>query len=220
LSAQDIEYLGRMDDQVKVRGFRIEPGEIESVLRQHGSVRQALVVAREDKPGDQRLVAYLVIEKPAPLVEELRHLLKAQLPAYMIPATFVFLEKLPLTSNGKIDRRALPAPGTKAEEGTIGFVAPRLKLERIVAGLWRELLGVEQVGLHDNFFDMGGHSLLLVQLHYRLQAVLNRPVPITMLFQYPTLSALTKYLSGPSSLPQRTGPRRSQRVPQLQELAV
>jgi hypothetical protein len=215
LPNRDIEYLGRVDDQIKIRGFRIEPGEIESMLRQHPSVREAVAILREDQPGDKRLVAYAATPPPAPTAAELRSFLQSRLPDYMLPAAIVVLDKLPLTRNGKIDRRALPASGQPQTDEE--FIPPRTKLERTVAGMWQELLRVEKVGLHDNFFEMGGHSLMLVQLHYQLQAALERDVPITTLFQYPTISALTKHLTASPVIPQRKLQERVNRIRELQE---
>jgi amino acid adenylation domain-containing protein len=218
LPGREIEYLGRVDAQVKVRGFRIEPGEIESTLCQHPTVREAVVLLREDKPGDQRLIAYVARSRPA--VDDLREFLKVRIPDYMIPSVIVTLEKLPLTRNGKIDRRALPAPGPEFRDAGQPFAAPRTKLERSIAGIWQDLLGVKKVGLQDNFFEMGGHSLLLVQLHYRLQAELSRVVPITTLFQYPTIRALSEHLSAEPALSARKAQQRLRRMQELQEIGV
>lgn len=218
LPGRDIEYLDRVDDQIKIRGFRIEPGEIESLLGQHPSVREAAVVVREDTPGEKRLVAYAVIRPPDPAPGELRRFLQERLPDYMLPSAVVVLDRLPLTSNGKIDRRALPVPDQPQTANE--FVGPRTKLERTVAGMWQELLGVKKVGLHDNFFEMGGHSLLLVQLHYRLQAALSRDVPITTLFQYPTVSALTRHLIESPASASRPGRTNSRRRRELQDADV
>ncbi|HEV3052502.1 MAG TPA: amino acid adenylation domain-containing protein, partial [Longimicrobium sp.] len=154
-----LEFLGRTDFQVKVRGFRIEPGEIEAVLRRHADVREALVIVREDQPGEPRLVAYVVGRVEA---EELREHLRKSVPEYMVPAAFVVLEALPLSPNGKLDRRALPAP--ELVSGETGYVAPRLPLEAALAGIWAEVLGRARVGVNENFFDLGGHSLLLVKV--------------------------------------------------------
>ena len=216
LPDRDIEYLGRMDQQIKVRGFRIEPGEIEAVLRQLPSTRQAIVVLREIQPGDRRLVAYLVTDPPAPGLEEIRNLLKSRLPDYMVPAAIVLLDSLPLTINGKIDRAALPAPGPEAVAKAPVFAAPGPGLERLIAGIWQDLLGVEAVGVHDHFFEMGGHSLLLVQMHARLQAALLRPVPITELFQCPTISALSRRLSAEPAAPLGGVEQRLRRMKALQ----
>ncbi|MER6899797.1 amino acid adenylation domain-containing protein, partial [Amycolatopsis sp. NPDC000740] len=159
-----LEFLGRADHQVKIRGYRVELGEIESVLSDHPAVRDAVVVLREDAPGDQRLVGYLVPEPgvapPAPA--ELVASLSRDLPEYMVPAAFLVLDRIPLTANGKLDRAALPAPGRDALGVTAGMVRPRTDDERRVAAVWQEVLGVEQVGVHDNFFELGGHSIRAV----------------------------------------------------------
>ena len=190
----NIEYSGRLDHQVKVRGFRIELGEIESVLSQHPVVHEAVVLAREDVPDDKRLVAYIVSNQQSPLsIKELRNFLKEKLPEYMVPAAFVPLETLPLTSNGKVDRRALPAPESERQSEE-AYVAPQNELEKIIAGIWQELLNVEKIGVHDNFFDLGGHSLLIVQVHSRLHEVVDKELSITDMFRYPTIEKLTKYL--------------------------
>ncbi|HEX9937152.1 MAG TPA: amino acid adenylation domain-containing protein, partial [Longimicrobium sp.] len=186
----EIEYLGRTDFQVKVRGFRIEPGEIEARLREHDGVREAVVVAREDAPGDRRLVAYYVGEAVEP--DALRAHLSHRLPGYMVPAAYVRLERLPLTPSGKVDRRALPAPARAA--GDAGYLAPRLPLEQTVAAIWAEVLGVERVGVRENFFDLGGHSLLLLRVQTRLQETLGREVPLMDLFRFTTVAALTRQL--------------------------
>ena len=158
-----IEFLGRLDNQVKVRGFRIELGEIEAVLGRMPQVRQAVVVVREDAPGDQRLVAYVVAQGATEdLVEQLRSRLRESLPEYMVPSAFVMVEKLPLTPNGKVDRNALPAPAGSAYASR-GYAAPRTECESALAAVWCEVLKVERVGVHDNFFDIGGHSLLAIE---------------------------------------------------------
>ncbi|HEX2191027.1 MAG TPA: amino acid adenylation domain-containing protein, partial [Longimicrobiaceae bacterium] len=194
-----LEFLGRLDQQVKIRGFRIEPGEVEAALHAHPAVRDAAVVVREDAPGDRRLVAYVVAaDGGAPPAEELRGHLQGRLPEYMLPAAFVALDALPLTPNGKLDRRALPAPeGGPARE----YVAPRTPTETALAALWAELLRVERVGTGDNFFDLGGHSLLLVQLHARLQERWGDGVSITDLFQFSTLGDLARHLDRPREAP-------------------
>jgi amino acid adenylation domain-containing protein/non-ribosomal peptide synthase protein (TIGR01720 family) len=164
LPGRDIEYLGRIDHQVKIRGFRIELGEIESVLCQHAAVREAAVMAREDAPGAKRLVAYLVSPQPAPEVSDLRKHLKKQLPEYMVPAAFVFLERLPLTTNGKVDRKALPVPEQQRPELAGRFAAPRTPSETKLATIWTRVLRLERVGIHDNFFELGGDSILSIQV--------------------------------------------------------
>src|SRR5436305_9053327 len=186
-----LEFLGRIDQQVKVRGFRIELGEIEACLAGHPEVRQSLVLVREDTPGDARLTAYLVPAAGRRLSPgELRAFLRERLTEYMVPSSLVFLEKMPLLPNGKVDRRGLPkpeaAPSTRAQ-------TPRTEVGRAVAAVWREVLGAAAVGLEDNFFDLGGHSLLMV----RVQAGLRRSgleVSLTELFQYPTVKALATHL--------------------------
>lgn len=163
LPGRDIEYLGRIDHQVKIRGFRIELGEIESVLCRHPAIREAVVVAREDVPGVKTLAAYLVTVSPAPEVGMLREHLKKSVPDYMVPATFVLLDKFPLTNNGKIDRKALPAPEQNRPELADGYVAPRTSLEERLAAIWSKVLRVQRVGVHDNFFELGGDSILSIQ---------------------------------------------------------
>jgi len=185
-----LEHLGRLDDQAKVRGFRIELGEIEAVLAEHPEVRQAVVLAREDVPGDKRLVAYLVADHPpADLVGKLRALLRASLPEYMVPAAFVLLEALPLTPNGKIDRKALPLPD-RSGSTQAAYVAPHTPTEEILAGTWGELLRAERVGIEDNFFDLGGHSLLAVQVVSRVRQALGVELQLRDLFAAPTVSRL------------------------------
>jgi amino acid adenylation domain-containing protein len=192
----EIEYFGRTDFQVKVRGFRIEPGEIEARLAEHPGVREARVIVREDEPGEKRLVAYVVGGVEA---DELREHLRHSLPGYMVPEAFVPLERLPLTPNGKLDRKALPAPEYAADADR--YVAPRTGAERKVAAVWAEVLGVESVGAHDRFFDLGGHSLLLVRVQARLREAFGQPVPITHLFRYLTVSALAAALDAPAPEP-------------------
>ncbi|WP_157375981.1 AMP-binding enzyme, partial [Burkholderia ubonensis] len=156
----NLDYLGRNDFQVKIRGFRIELGEIETQLARLPDVRDVAVIAREDVPGDKRLVAYLCPRAPASLdIESLRAHLKAHLPDYMVPSAFVCLEQLPLTPNGKLDRKALPAPDLDALH-TRRYEPPVGEVEHALADIWAQLLNVERVGRHDNFFDLGGHSLL------------------------------------------------------------
>ena len=191
LADGNIEFLGRIDHQVKVRGFRIELGEIEAVLAGHEGVRETVVVAREDEPGEKRLVAYLVAaQETAPTVSELRSLLKGRLPEYMVPSAFVVLDELPLTPNGKVDRRALPAPDHTRPELEEAFVAPRTPVEEVVAGIWAEVLGMEQVGIHDNFFELGGHSLKATQVVSRVREAFQVELPLRSLFESPTVAEL------------------------------
>ncbi|HVW83946.1 MAG TPA: amino acid adenylation domain-containing protein, partial [Bryobacteraceae bacterium] len=164
LPGGDIEYLGRIDDQVKIRGFRIELGEIESLLTRHPSIRESKVIAREDTPGTKRLVAYLVVRGLTPDTNELRTYLKSKLPDYMTPAAFVFLDKLPLTASGKIDRKALPAPQAERPDLAARYVAPRSASEKILAAVWAKVLRVARPGINDNFFELGGDSILSIQM--------------------------------------------------------
>jgi natural product biosynthesis luciferase-like monooxygenase protein len=192
-----VEFLGRFDHQVKVRGYRIELGEIEAALLGHAGVRETVVVAREDTPGDVRIVAYLVAAgKQAPDTSELKEHLRATLPDFMVPAHFVTLPALPQTPNGKIDRKALPAPDTaNAPVVAAEFVAPTGDLEEAIATIWKDVLKLPQVGIQDNFFDLGGHSLLAVQAHRRLRESLQRDLSITDIFRFPTIQTLSQYLS-------------------------
>jgi acyl carrier protein len=190
-----IEFLGRMDHQVKIRGHRIELLEIEAVLGQHASVRETAVIAREDAPGDQRVVAYVVCQPGAPReAKGLRNFLLAHLPEYMVPSGFVFLDHLPQTPNGKIDRRALPAPDGVPARDASQFVASRTPVEEILAELWADLLGVDRVGAEDNFFELGGHSLLATQLMTRLRAVFRIELPLGVIFEASTVSGLAAYM--------------------------
>jgi amino acid adenylation domain-containing protein len=182
-----VEFLGRIDHQVKVRGFRIELGEIESALLRHESVREAVVVAREAAAGDLRLVAYLSGDNVPP-VTELRSHLKETLPEHMIPSMFVVLDALPLTPNGKVDRKALPAPEASRPDTGETYVAPRNPVEEVLAGIWAEVLGVERVGVEDNFFDLGGHSLLVTQVVSRARSAFNVELPLRSLFENPTVA--------------------------------
>jgi amino acid adenylation domain-containing protein len=192
-----LEFLGRLDHQVKLRGFRVELGEVEAALGQHPGVREAAVLAREAAPGDLRLVAYVVgAGEAAPAPEELRAFLRARLPEYMVPAAFVALESLPLTPNGKVDRRALPAPELGARAADRPYQAPATALERVLAELWGEVLGVPAsgVGVHDNFFELGGHSLLATQLVARVRDHLQAELPLRHVFEAPTVAGLAELI--------------------------
>jgi acyl-coenzyme A synthetase/AMP-(fatty) acid ligase/acyl carrier protein len=197
----NIEFLGRADSQVKVRGFRIELGEIETVLEQHPAVRQCVALAREDTPGDsspvlgtgRRLVAYVVPKQmPGPTLSELRSFLKEKLPQYMLPSAFVFLDTLPLTPSGKVDRAALPAPDQIRPELEKTFVAPRTPVEIMLAEIWAKVLGLNEVGVHDDFFELGGHSLLATQVISRVRDALHVEIPLRSLFERPTVAGLAE----------------------------
>jgi amino acid adenylation domain-containing protein/non-ribosomal peptide synthase protein (TIGR01720 family) len=198
LPGRDIEYLGRIDHQVKIRGFRIELGEIESVLLQHEGVRSAVVMAREDEPGVKRLAAYLVITQPGPELSELREHLKKKVPDYMVPAAFVFLEKLPLTASGKVDLRVLPVPESQRPELTREYAAPRTEAEKKLAGIWEKALRVERVGVEDNFFELGGDSILSIQI---ISAARREGLNLTpkLLFAHQTVAALAA-AAGPAEV--------------------
>ncbi len=186
----EIDFLGRTDHQVKVRGYRVELGEIEAMLRAHARVKEAVVLLREDVPGQQRLVAYVTGEDGAgPTAAELREHVAEQAPDYMVPRAYVVLDRLPVTPNNKIDRRALPAPEwTDAEE----YVAPRTAVEEVLAGIWAEVLGVERVGVGENFFDLGGHSLLATRVVSRIREVLSVELPLRTLFEEPVVAGLAE----------------------------
>jgi amino acid adenylation domain-containing protein/thioester reductase-like protein len=189
-----IEFLGRLDDQVKIRGFRIECGEIEVALRRHPKVQQAIVTGREDIPGNKKLVAYVVPKgKPtSSLSNELRRFLKASLPDYMVPTNFMLLETIPLTANGKIDRKALPIPEQTRLDADAVYTAPGTPVEEQLAKIWTELLRIEKVGIYDNFFDLGGHSLLVTQLVVRVKETLQVELTLRSLFEMPTIAKLAE----------------------------
>jgi acyl carrier protein len=187
-----IEYLGRMDEQVKIRGYRIELGEIESVLQQSEMVSKAVVLARPDKEGNKRLVGYIVA-KDVFRKEPLISYLKTRLPEYMVPGLWVELEDLPLTPNGKTDRKALPDPdalGLLSHQ----YVAPSSELEIQLADIWKEILSLEQVGVHDNFFELGGHSLLVMRLISSIRRELKIELSIATFFELGTIEELANYI--------------------------
>jgi thioesterase domain-containing protein/acyl carrier protein len=191
----ELEFLGRVDEQVKVRGYRIELGEIESVLRASEGVKNAVVVV-EESAGEKRLIGYLVAEAGVTLqAERLREQLRKQLPEYMVPAVFMELEKLPLTVNGKVDRRALPALGVPRHDRAKTFTAPRNTLEIALAKVWEELLGIAPIGITDNFFDLGGSSLLAVRMVALVEKQFGRDIPLTTLFKGATIEYMAQVLS-------------------------
>ena len=195
LPSGEIQYLGRIDSQVKIRGFRIELGEIGAVLAKHPGVKQCVVTAREDTPGEKMLVAYFESQGDAvPESSALRAYLKKEIPEYMVPSTFVHVAKLPLSPNGKIDVKALPAPNVRSLETKTGFVAARDPIEQVLAHLWSKVLKVKRVGLHDNFFELGGHSLLAVRIIVEVEKIYGRRLPLATLLQAPTVGALAEVL--------------------------
>lgn len=190
-----IVHLGRMDNQVKIRGFRIELGDIEAALSRHPTVRQAVVTAREDRQGVKQLVAYVVCQDGhTPSQPELRSFLRSQIPDYMIPSLFVFLDAMPLTANNKVDRKALPAPASTLPTAAV-HVVPTDQMDVQMAALWQQVFGINDIGIHDNFFDLGGHSLKAAQLFYLIEQVYGRPLPLSTLFQAPTIATLTSLLA-------------------------
>ncbi|HYG08694.1 MAG TPA: amino acid adenylation domain-containing protein [Pyrinomonadaceae bacterium] len=193
LSDGRIEYLGRLDDQVKVRGYRIELGEIEAALLRHEGVRECVVVAREEEGGDKRLVAYVVADAQArPTGNELRSRIKESLPEYMLPGAFVMLDALPLMHNGKVDKRALPAPHQSQAEFEDGFVAPRTPMEEMLSTIFADVLHLKRVGVDDNFFELGGHSLLATRLISKIREQFQTEMPLRSLFEQPTVASLSK----------------------------
>jgi len=191
----EIEYRGREDHQVKVRGYRIELGEIERTLEQSGWIREAVVVVREEVPGDKRLVGYVVIdggEEEEKEPKRLRNYLKEKLPDYMIPSAIVALEKMPLTANGKLDRKALPRPWQEPVKSEASFIPPRTLIEEMVAGLFEEVLGLDRVGIHDNFFEMGGHSLLATQVVSRVRKVFGVEIGVKSVFEEENVEGLAR----------------------------
>jgi acyl carrier protein len=195
-----IDFLGRLDHQLKLRGVRVEPGEIEAVLSKHEAVREALVLAREDTTGEKRLLAYIITTRDCrPSTSELRGFLSERLPENMIPSGFLFLDAFPITASGKVDRQALPAPeGVRADLTTL-YAAPQTELERIIAEIWQEALQVDKVGRNDNFFDLGGHSLLVAHVHRTLRQRLDADLSLIEMFRYPTVGSLAHQLTrGPN----------------------
>ncbi|MEH2060570.1 MAG: amino acid adenylation domain-containing protein [Nostoc sp.] len=196
LSNGDIEYLGRIDHQVKIRGFRIELGEIEAMLAQHPGVRETVVLAQETQPGDKNLVVYVVpCNKQTLTTSELRNFLLKHLPEYMVPSVFIMLEVLPLTSNGKVNRQALPAPETLRPELEAAYVMPQTEIEQAIATIWQKALNIENIGIHDNFFELGGHSLLLLKVNSQLREIFKTDLSMLDMFRYPTISSLAELFS-------------------------
>jgi acyl carrier protein len=194
LGGGELEHLGRKDHQVQLRGFRVELSEIEIALLQCPGVGDAAVVLREYITGDPRLAAYVVAQRGRTLrVPDLRRHVKQTLPEYMIPSSFILMDALPLTANGKLDRKALPAPaGERPLDET--YVPPRTETERQIVDIWRDVLQIEKIGVHDSFFELGGHSLLAIRLMSQLRDVFSLSLPLTTIFDYPTAASLATYV--------------------------
>ena len=197
-----LEHLGRNDFQVQLRGFRIELGEIEAALLGHPAVRKCVVISRRDesagayKASAIRLIAYIVPDSPQPpSIAALRQCVQAALPDYMVPSAFVFLDEIPLTSNGKVNRDALPEPDQQHPESEAAYMPPRNEMEQIIAHVWQEILGRERIGVYENFFDIGGNSLSIIHVNARLKERLGRDISVVELFQYASISALAQHLS-------------------------
>ncbi len=192
----NIEFLGRIDHQVKIRGFRVELGEIETFLGQHPLVRENIVLVQQEETGNAQLLAYVVAKtEVVPSISELRSFLKEKLPDHMIPSIFVMLENLPLAPSGKVDRKTLPQADNLRPELETAYISPRNEIERIVADIWQKILKVEKVGIQDNFFDLGGHSLNMLQVYSKLRELFKADLAITDLFKYPTINSISRYLS-------------------------
>ncbi len=196
----EIYCLGRVDHQIKIRGYRVEPGEVEQALLKLGGLKEVLVIAREDRPGDQRLTAYLVSESPrtdeafAKAVLLWRTKLQETLPDYMVPTDFVNMAQLPVTPNGKVDRNALPKPAALLRSAEGGAANPATDLEKRIAAIWTDALGLEAVGIHDDFFELGGHSMIAVQVMTRLEKETGKRLPLSTLMTYPTIHKLAQLL--------------------------
>ena len=192
----NIEFLGRLDNQIKIRGYRIEPGEIERALDQHSEVKESVIVAREAESSVERQLIAYIVPKPdsIPSVTELRNFLAAKIPEYLIPRTFVMLKGLPLMHNGKVDRNALPPPDGERPKLQHGFVEPRTEVQEMVAQVWREVLKIDRIGIYDNFFELGGHSLLATRVVARLRGNFNIDLPLRKLFELPTVAGLTEHI--------------------------
>jgi len=187
----NLEFLGRVDNQVKIRGFRIELEEIEQSIRIHNAVSDAVVTLHEDSDGDKRLCAYLALKEPNSLaVNDLRNFLKARLPVHMLPGSWMILDSLPMMPNGKVDRRALPAPDGERPQVESNFIAPRTPTEELLARIWGSVLKLDQVGIHDNFFELGGHSLMAARVFSELQRKLNVELNLVDIFSAPTIAEL------------------------------
>jgi hypothetical protein len=193
----NIEFLGRVDFQLKIRGHRIEAGEIEAALTQHLAVQAAVVSMMSQQQGKESLLAYIVADKTTVSLEELRNFLRNKLPEHMIPSAFIFLESLPLSANGKVDRRALPNPKALLQQLKVDYVAPQNDVEQSIAAVWQQVLDLEQVGINDNFFEIGGNSLLIAKTYNMLKNILPdelEGISLINLFKYPTVASLSRYI--------------------------
>ncbi|RKG98940.1 hypothetical protein D7V97_32325 [Corallococcus sp. CA053C] len=225
LPSGSLEFLGRLDSQVKLRGFRIEPAEVSALLREHPSVLDAFTLLREDAPGLQRLVAYVVPREHEIDTAALRAFLRERLPEHMVPAAFVRLDALPLSSHGKVDSKALPAPDDTHVGSGQPYLEPQGQLERTLATLWTELLGLQRVGRNERFFDVGGNSMSIIRLQARVRTELGLNVALPVLFQYPTIAGLAEHLSRTGDSPklessQERGEGRKERMDQQRELRL
>jgi amino acid adenylation domain-containing protein len=195
-----VEFLGRIDNQVKIRGFRIELGEIERVLAQHPQVRETIVLARQNATAEKQLVAYIVAEDRPITLAQLRNFLQQQLPDYMMPSAFVWLESLPLTPNGKVDRQKLPAPSRERPQLEQAYVTPQNEFQLLLTKIWREQLKLDRVGIEDNFFDLGGTSVSILKVAVDINQELGIEIPIVKLFQHSTIAGLAQYLQNDPNL--------------------
>jgi hypothetical protein len=198
-------HLGREDFQVKIRGHRVEVSEIETALLDHPGIKEAVVMAPEYPRGEKHLAAYLVAsQKPTPSTSELRDALAVKLPDYMLPAVFVFLDALPLTPTGKVDRLALPMPDRDRGDLAATLVMPRTAVEEVVTGMWAEVLGLERIGVHDGFFDLGGHSLLATQMMSQINRIFQVELPLRRFFEAPTVAELAQGIIAHEAKPGQT----------------
>jgi acyl-coenzyme A synthetase/AMP-(fatty) acid ligase/acyl carrier protein len=217
----EIEFLGRIDNQVKLRGFRIELGEIEVALARHTGVSEAAVIAGEAARGDRYLIAYVVPSPGVVLsVGELRSFAEASLPGYMVPSVFMLMDALPRTRNGKINRRALPAPDRAWHELEKSYTGPRNRVEELLANIWGEVLGLERISIHDKFFELGGHSLLATQVISRIRAVFQVEVPLRSIFETPTIAGLAETVESTLGQAGGTGSSQIKRLPREQYRAT
>jgi non-ribosomal peptide synthetase component F len=217
----DLEYLGRMDQQVKIRGFRIELGEIAAVLKSGLNIRDSIVIAGESPSGEKILIAYLVKGgDPLPSLTQIRAVLRARLPEYMVPAKFAFIDSIPLTVNGKLDVKSLPAPDPEEAAVTAADALPRSGTAQLITEIWQEVLKSKAVGVNQNFFDAGGDSISLADVHERLERVFERKIPMVDLFTHPTVQELAAHLEGRSAAVDTESSARTRAQRQREALAA